>query len=532
MTKVSDNPRARRAAAQEENPRARRAATQEDHPRARRRQYNEDASPAQSGLDLLLKICRAYASAGITNAIALEIDQKQIFLDTEEREDDLNEMMSAAQRSGELQKPFHNMHILLSHEEEGLRTLFDIRADQEALAGAAPITTDISARILQMQIRRGEGAKDYAERLRSFAADTSLLDEYRRSLTDLTERVAAHLGHALPDASVTHEAVTVRMQKLTPQQIGNFRNLSFGETVETPRMRMQSQQASPRSHRFTRYAAPPPPEYRGVRDPQLPRPSRRTPQEAPPPTSHHRAVAPSPASRRAATLSPAERRAATTSASPRRLGRGAPAAPPARNRRGGRGRRHASPPPRQRRPLYVDTYNIYYYDPYYDFALYVLFTGMLYSHCWHLPYVYILDPWGYALGSAFYAEDFLIHDPWFHDGFVDVGYDGVMLDASIPYVDAYDHGYLGEYDGFGDSFYDAIDAGDYDLGDSGYDAAYDDGGYDDYGDGDYDDYGDGDYDDYDYDDGGYDDYDYDDGGYDDYGDSWDDGGGWDNNGGW
>ncbi|MCB9641240.1 MAG: hypothetical protein H6727_20240, partial [Myxococcales bacterium] len=478
-------------------------------PRSRRRRHwsPEESQPAQTGLDLLTRIAQAYASAGIDNAIALEIDQSPIYLDTEEREHDLDDMMRAAQSSNVLQKPFGNMHILLSHEEEGLRILFDIRADQDALAGEAPIQTDVSARLLQLQIQRGEDARNYSERLRAFAADPSKLDWSRQALESITQRVASHLRDTLPEAEIHHEPVTVRLQKLTPQQIGNFRNLSFGEGAQVPRMRSMQSSAPQRSHSFTRYAAPPPAHRRGAR--------REDDREEERPRGRRR----------------------------RREERESPRAGRRRRRHQRQNRR-----PLHRQPLYVDVYDVYYYDPYYDFMLYSFFSCMLYDHYWHLPYVYILDPWGYALGSAFYAEDFLIHDPWFHDGFIDYGYGGLYVNDAIPYVDAYDHGYFGEYDGFADDFYHGIAEGAYDdygysadydhgWGDDdygGYDDGYDDrGGYDDAGHDDdrfddQDDFHDAGYDDR----GGYDDNDDRGGGWDDGGGGWDDGGGWDSGGGW
>ncbi len=241
---------------QSSRPTRRSASRQEaDSPRARRRRQwtPETAQPAQQGLDLLTRIARAYAASGIDNAIALEIDQSAVYLDTEEREHDLDEMMRAAQRSDLLQKPFGNMHILLSHEEEGVRVLFDIRADQDALAGEAPIQTEVSARLLQLQIQKGEDARHYSERLREFTADPARLDWSRKALESITQRVAAHLRDALPSAEIHHEPVTVRLQKLTPQQVGNFRNLRFGNQTQPPRMRdLSPQSPAPRGHPFTR----------------------------------------------------------------------------------------------------------------------------------------------------------------------------------------------------------------------------------------------------------------------------------------
>jgi hypothetical protein len=459
---------------------------------------------------LLEGVARAFAEADIDNAISLKIDNSMVYLDANDEPHDLELMLDAASESKALEREFKTMHLVFSQEDEGLRIIFDTKVDSDVLTTGGQLTLAISARIQEMQIQRGESAKEYADRLKAWASDQTRLEQYKVALERKAEALSTLLGDAFPTSDVSHEPVTVKLHQPTAEQVGNFRNLSFGNRTSDTAFRTENKRSKRRKRRTSRK------EERKAENRRRRARSKRERQRSEE-RSRRRSSRPSrrnvddefgfaPETRRSrkhndrSSKSPSERRAS-------RQQREVPTKQRRRSRRA---------VPTQRRV--VDVYDNYLYDPYWDYASFVLLHAMLYDHVWHVPYVHIVDPYGSFLGAGMYVEDFLMSDPWFHAETIGYDYDGgLYVSEDIQYVDSYDHGHFGEEFGTYEDF-DTTSSMDDDFDDYGDYDDYDDSGYDDFDDDDGGDWGD---------DAGFDDDD--DVGFD--GD-FDDGGDWGDDGDW
>jgi len=445
----------------------------------------EGNAATTSALSLLEGIARGLRDADIDNIISLRIDQTQVYIDTRDEPHDLDEMLDAAQSSPALDQPYDEIHMVASHEADGLRVMLDLTVEEQTLRRQGSFGITLSGRVLEMQIIPGEGAQAYAERLREWAADSSNIERYRAAMDRLVARLSQMLTSALPGAEVSSEETQVRLVRPTPQQLGQMRHLTFGEDQRSSQFRavrpdLQEQQ----KRRARRSRQPETTHYVVEDDEELPRPERRSRRSRRDRDRSDRDR------RRSGSDRDRGRRSGRSSSGGRNSsGRGQKRADNRRSsRRADKRANRRKRSPRRQQHRYVDVYNTYYHDPYWDFATYVLLDAMLFHHAWHLPYVHIYDPWGTMLGAGLYVEDFLHGDPLIgFGGALSFGHDGGLMFAdNIPDIDLYDDGYYGDYgfdDGYGAHGYDDASYDDYgDGGDYGYDdAGYDDAGYDDAG---------------------------------------------------
>src|SRR5579864_1568949 len=116
-------------------------------------------------LSLVEGLVEGFSRAGVTNAISLLVDKKVVYLDTNDVPDDIPLIGKAAEQTGILDKKFTEMHLVLSHKEAGLHVICDTLIQSKVLLGEAEMQVVLSARVEDLQIRPGETAQAYAERI-------------------------------------------------------------------------------------------------------------------------------------------------------------------------------------------------------------------------------------------------------------------------------------------------------------------------------------------------------------------------------
>ncbi len=204
-----------------------------------------------SAFSLVDGMIRAFSRANVTNAISFIVDKKVVYMDTNDVADDLALIGQAAQQSGVFERPFREMHVVLTHQEAGLHLLVDLGVLNQVVLGTEEMWMDISARVEELRIREGETAQGYAQRIQSFAADPKAIDPYRFALDSITERIGNALRSTLPGSRVRSELAVVQLVRPDAEQIGRFRDLSFGPNVSAPTYR-----AVPTAQRYGAYADP------------------------------------------------------------------------------------------------------------------------------------------------------------------------------------------------------------------------------------------------------------------------------------
>jgi hypothetical protein len=182
-------------------------------------------------------LVKGFAGAGVDDVISFLVDKKVVYIDTNDVPRDLPLIAKAAEAAGVFERRFREMHLVLAHKDAALHTILDCKITNQVLLGEAEMVIELSGRLLDLQIRPGETAEDYAERVKSFAAQPESFEPARRWLDAFTRRVAAALGQVLVGAKVTHEDAIVQLVRPGAQQISRFSKLGFGAEVESPTYR-------------------------------------------------------------------------------------------------------------------------------------------------------------------------------------------------------------------------------------------------------------------------------------------------------
>lgn len=283
-----------------------------------------------SAYAVLEGIVNGFADAGMTNVISLIVDNRTIFLDTQDVPDDLFVMHRVATRSGALNRRFQEMHIAFTHEEDDLHIIIDVKLRPYVLLGEEELVITLSGRPTTLRLKDNETASRYRSRIHKFASSTKNLERLREKLNHVTDLLAGCLHRTIPGAEIHTEEAMVQLIRPSAQQLGAMRHLDF------------------RHYEGGRYR--------------------------PAPARYHGGVV-------------------------------------------------------------IDPFYHYYYDPFYDFAMFVL-IGAAIEFAWHMPYVYFIEPSGAFLGYAHELDYDVFTDQW-------VGYDALhfddtgnfWIDDSIPEID-------------------------------------------------------------------------------------------------
>jgi hypothetical protein len=186
---------------------------------------------------LIEGLVAGFARAGVMDVISFLVDKKVVYLDTNEVPDDLPLIARAAEAAGVLDQRFREMHLVLAHQDEALHTIIDCKVTSQVMLGQSELEIQLSSRLSELQIRQGETAEQYAERIKAFALVDASFEPARRRLEQLTERIAAALGPALVGSKVACEDALVQLIRPDRGQISRFGKLAFGDEVQSPEYR-------------------------------------------------------------------------------------------------------------------------------------------------------------------------------------------------------------------------------------------------------------------------------------------------------
>lgn len=163
---------------------------------------------------LVDQVRTALRPLGITNAVALVIDDQVVFSDTEGRPDDIGDLMIAlAEHQSVFGGTFKTMRFALEHEEAGLHYLIETQVRAEHAKNEPAARVRIGARVVELEPRRGETAEAYRARVTPLATDPALLEGHRRQFEATVARLADALRAALPEARVDERAPEARVVK-------------------------------------------------------------------------------------------------------------------------------------------------------------------------------------------------------------------------------------------------------------------------------------------------------------------------------
>ena len=204
-----------------------------------------------SGVTLTQSVIAGFEKAGVTNAIAFLVDKNVVYKDVNDEADDLHLIPEAASASGVLDKPFNEMHMVLTHSELGIHFIFDVRVSSQVVLGGDEMTVAVSGRPEALRIQQGESAAAYADRVRGIGAQEQIVDQWRKPFEAKVGEVGKALEQMVTGSQVTVNDGRVEIIRPTRKQVGRFRELQFGDGVTEPTYR-----AVPTHQRSGAYADP------------------------------------------------------------------------------------------------------------------------------------------------------------------------------------------------------------------------------------------------------------------------------------
>lgn len=183
---------------------------------------------------LIEGLMAGFARAGVDDVLSFLVNKQVVYVDTNDVPNDLSLIGQAAQAAGILDRKFREMHLVLAHRDAVLHTIVDCKITSRVVLGEAEMEIELSSRLSELQVRVGETAEQYAERVRAFAAEPSSFEPARQRLIQLTQRSATSLERALIGSKVSQEEAVVQLIRPDRRQISRFPSLGFGDEVQSP----------------------------------------------------------------------------------------------------------------------------------------------------------------------------------------------------------------------------------------------------------------------------------------------------------
>ena len=170
----------------------------------------------------------------LTDVISVLVDRRVLYLDGEQHPDDLEEAWDQAVRRGLLSHDLHELRLILEHQEADLHAIVDVGVRTPVRHGTEELHVRLHARVERLQVRPGESARQYDERVRRFAADLRFIEAYRVLMREFARRVAIALRDAMPDTPVRLEPTWVRVVRPEREHLARMRDLRFRHNVVVP----------------------------------------------------------------------------------------------------------------------------------------------------------------------------------------------------------------------------------------------------------------------------------------------------------
>ncbi len=184
-----------------------------------------------TGLSWCQRLLAASAHGGLTEVIAIVADDRELYLDEQQRGEDFVSVLQAIAKPGGLEGGFGELRIVLSGNREGWHAVADIRLRTQVEKGVPEIEVHWSARSLELRVAADEDALAYGERIATFAGDataaTAAFSAPERMLDDLLARWTKELAPSVVAVASRRRLVVVP----GPTQVGRFRRLGFGKAL-------------------------------------------------------------------------------------------------------------------------------------------------------------------------------------------------------------------------------------------------------------------------------------------------------------
>lgn len=159
---------------------------------------------------LVDQLINGFKSIGITNAIALKVDNKMVYKDAHEREDDVEKMISALDRNRYIiSERFELLQMAMECKREGIQYIFDTQVRAHVKLGKEEVHIAVSGKIQELDRKGDESPRDHRERIRKLLADDHFIDSYRLQFKLFLEDVLQKL-------KINTNAISATIQYMLP----------------------------------------------------------------------------------------------------------------------------------------------------------------------------------------------------------------------------------------------------------------------------------------------------------------------------
>ncbi|MDZ4694662.1 MAG: hypothetical protein SGI86_05895 [Deltaproteobacteria bacterium] len=176
-----------------------------------------DSGKVQNSLEASLVIDvfrRAIAKLGVSNALALVIDETVIFQDSDGKADDLPDLVLAfSEHASVFGKGFEELKLAAEHREAGLHLVIEARARTVHKKTEPAAIVTVSARIAELEPKAGESAESYRTRVEPLTADRALFETARLQFDNFAHRLESTLKAYMPEARVEAREVGAKLVK-------------------------------------------------------------------------------------------------------------------------------------------------------------------------------------------------------------------------------------------------------------------------------------------------------------------------------
>jgi hypothetical protein len=157
---------------------------------------------------------RALGRLGVTNALALVIDDTVIFQDTQGKSDDIGDLVLAlADHASVFGRGFKELRFAAEHSEGGLHLIIETRARTVHRADEAAAVVSIGGRLQALEPLAGESAEQYRARVEPLIKDTVAFEAARLQFQSFVTRLEEALAATLPSARVEEMRAEARLVK-------------------------------------------------------------------------------------------------------------------------------------------------------------------------------------------------------------------------------------------------------------------------------------------------------------------------------
>lgn len=179
---------------------------------------------------LLRGVVKAAAGVGLTNAIALMVDDRLVWLDPGETPDDLARMEAEAERSGALDRGGDTLHVVLHDVREAQVVIVDVEVHREVLLRQPELRCDILVHPAVLTARRGDSHEAYLRRVRSVATP-GVIEPLLSRLEQWVRPLALSFERAFPGSRAVVEAPRLELHWPDAETVAGLPDLPFGDEV-------------------------------------------------------------------------------------------------------------------------------------------------------------------------------------------------------------------------------------------------------------------------------------------------------------